>query len=374
MEILVLPDSYKGSMSSKEACDIASSVLKTEFPEAKVVAFQVADGGEGTCDALIEATDGKKVSIQAPNAEGRPITTYYGQLGNSDTAIIEVAKVIGYTRSSKSIFERTTYGVGHCIKDALDKSYQKIIVSTGGSSTNDAGIGLLIALGVKFYDKSGKELNEMTRSILEVHEVDYSGLDQRLKDVELILASDVSNQLLGKNGASFVFGPQKGLNLDQIHLLEKAFKAYANLVNKDLVDKDGSGSAGGIGYALLTLGAKKISGAELLTKELNLNDYFKRADIIITGEGKTDTQTFLGKLPFYIATEARAMNRDINIILISGSVDYTIENLYDIFDSVHSISNGPITLEKSMQNTKFLYEHKIKNIATLLKAFKLYYK
>lgn len=370
MEIIILPDSFKGSMSSKEACEIATSVLEIEFPKAKVIAFQIADGGEGTCDAFIEATDGKEVFIKVPNAVGKPITTYYGQLGNSNTAIIEVAKIIGYTRSSKSIFERTTYGVGQCIKNALDNGFQKIIVSTGGSSTNDAGIGLLIALGVKFFDESGKELNEMTRSILEVHEVDYSGLDQRLKSVELILASDVSNQLLGSNGASFVFGPQKGLNVDQIHQLEEAFKVYSNLVNKDLVDKDGSGSAGGLGYALLTLGAKKISGAELLAKELNLDDYFKQADIIITGEGKTDDQTVLGKLPFYIATEARALNKNAKIILVSGCIDYNVKNLYSIFDSVHSISNGPITLNDSMVNTKFLYKHKIKNIAMLLKENK----
>lgn len=367
MEIVILPDSFKGSMSSKEACDIATSVLKTEFPEAKVMAFQIADGGEGTCDALIEATKGKKIPINVPNADGKAIDTYYGQLGDSDRAIIEVAKIVGKTGTTKNVFERTTYGVGKCIKDALDKGFKNIIVSTGGSTTNDAGIGLLTALGVRFYNKSGKKLNEQTRSILEVSQVDFSGLDERLIDVELILASDVSNQLLGESGASFVYGPQKGLDMEQIHQLDEAFREFSNLINIDLVHKEGSGSAGGIGYALLTLGAKKISGAGLLAKELKLSDYFKRADIIITGEGRTDEQTVLGKLPFYIATKARAMNKDAKIILVSGCVDYNVENLYSIFDSVHAISNGPITLDESMKNTKFLYKHKIKNIAALLK-------
>lgn len=375
MHILVAPDSFKGSGSAKEIGDTIKLAIEQEISSAIVDVMPMADGGEGTIDALLYTSNGKKIYLNVTGPTGKKADVYYGVLEDSETVIIEVASIVGFTlvtEETRDPLNLTTYGIGECILHALDTGYKKFIFCLGGSATNDGGLGMLQALGVVFKDKDGKSVSIYPGSLEEIQTADYSGLDHRISETDMRIASDVQNPLCGNNGATYIFGPQKGLKPPQLKPLDQKIKLYAEHIEGHLEREfhhiPGSGAAGGLGFALLTIGAKMESGAELIAESLGLEERITQYDWLITGEGRTDYQTLQGKLPYVVAKIAE--RQEIPTILISGSIESDLNSLYDVFDSMHSITNGPLTLEKSIDNTENLLHHCTRNIARLLKFVK----
>ena len=370
--IVVAPDSFKGSLTSSEICSIIKEEIIREIPLAQVNTIPMADGGEGACKALIDATSGKKITVQVQNPLGEMFETYYGVLGDGETVVIEVATIIGYTlvtAQQRNILELTTIGVGQCILHALDQGYRKIIIGIGGSATNDGGIGMLQALGVTFYNKYNTKLPHDMSALFDVEQVDFKTMDERIYATDIRVASDVSNPLCGDQGTSYIFGFQKGATLEQVNYLDEKLNRFSQIVenhiDRSIKNVPGAGAAGGLGFALLSINGKIENGASIISELTNLNDKLKHADLVITGEGKTDLQTLMGKLPLFVASKAKEFN--LKTIVISGEVDILhLKELNKEFHSLHSIVNGPISLEDSMKHAEVLLRSSVKNIVRLL--------
>src|SRR5690625_619090 len=277
MRILVAPDSFKGSASAKDISKMIASALKEEIKDAEVDVVPMADGCEGTIDALLYSSMGKKVTLTVTGPTGKKVETFYGVLYHSNTVIIEVATIAGYTCVSderRNPYYLTTYGVGECIIHALDAGYRNFIVCLGGSATNDGGLGMLQQLGVQFKNQKGREVSPYPYELETIESVDYHTIDERLRDATIQVASDVANPLCGKNGATYIFGPQKGVKQDQLAKFDEHICTYAERIEEHLQKKyhhvQGAGAAGGLGFALLTIGAKMESGAKLIAKSLDL--------------------------------------------------------------------------------------------------------
>lgn len=372
MRILVAPDSYKGSMTAEAVAKTINHAINEEIPDAEVEITPMADGGEGTIEALLYSLNGKRVNISTTGPTGKKIDTYYGILTETDTVVIEVAKVVGFNsrlQSEKDPKKLTTFGVGECLIHALNQGYRRFIICLGGSATNDGGYGMLQALGVSFLDQNNDPIKPIPHLLPLIEMIDYSTIDKRLKESEILIASDVTNPLCGKNGATYIFGPQKGIAQDQLHTIDQNIEQFAKQIETHLQDEfqylPGAGAAGGLGFALLTINAKMESGAELIARKINLEEKMKKCSWVITGEGKTDGQTLQGKLPMVVANMAKKYN--VPTILISGSIRDELTSFYNVFESMHSISNGPMTTEESIRKTNTLLYHRMKNIARLLK-------
>ncbi|MFD2131855.1 glycerate kinase [Pseudogracilibacillus auburnensis] len=372
MRILVAPDSFKGSLTAKKVGQIIKSALVNEISNVVVDVTPMADGGEGTIDAFLYSSQGKKVKVSVTGAMGEKVETYYAVLSDNETVIIEVALIAGFTSVPEAIrnpFQLTTYGIGECIIHALNAGYRKFIFCLGGSATNDGGLGMLQALGVMFKDEEGNNVSPYPSCLSKIAQIDYRNIDKRIWESDICVASDVENPLCGKNGATYIFGPQKGVLLDQLERLDSSIQKFAKCIeshlNKKFIDLPGAGAAGGLGFALLTLNAKIESGAKLIASRIGLETKIRQSDWVITGEGKTDLQTLHGKLPYVIATMAKGYH--VPTILISGSLELDLTPLYEIFESMHSISSGPLSLDDSIKNTEVLLHHRVKNIARLLK-------
>jgi glycerate kinase len=265
MNIVIAPDSFKGSLTSTEVSNVISKAFTEEIPDSIICAVPMADGGEGTIDSMVFSTKGIKKEIEATGPLLLRCKTYYGVLGDGKTVVIEVASICGITMLQpfeKNPFLTSTYGVGEVIKYALEQGYRQFIIGLGGSATNDGGLGMLQALGATFKDKYGQKINPIGNSLPEIKFIDFSTLDQRIYESDIKVASDVENPLCGKNGASFVFGPQKGATREQIEMLDNALFNYANLVERELSksmkDTPGAGAAGGLGFAFLAIGAELV--------------------------------------------------------------------------------------------------------------------
>lgn len=372
MNIVVAPDSFKGSLSAIEVGMIIKKAFTQEFKEANVKVIPMADGGEGTVDALLYATDGQRIELIATNQAGKKIPAFYGVLGDCKTVVIEVAGIVGLTLIPEEVrnpIQYTTYGVGELILHALDKGNRKFIIGLGGSATNDGGMGMLHALGARFLDQDQNVVSPIAASLSQVRSVNYETLDPRIWEADIRAACDVDNPLCGPNGASYVFGPQKGLTSMQIEELDSGLSVYADCIEEHLQQRHqntaGAGAAGGLGFAFLTIGAKLESGAFIVARANNIGGSLACANWLITGEGKTDGQSLCGKLPVYMAKEAKKYN--VPTILLSGGLDNSLESLFDYFDSMHAIANGPMSLEASIEQAESLLFHKARNIARLLK-------
>ncbi|RPF53203.1 glycerate kinase [Aquisalibacillus elongatus] len=355
MKITISPDSFKGSLSAKQAADIIAEAGYDVFGEIEIDQKPMADGGEGTVDALIFSTDGKRFHKEVKGPLGEQVEAYYGVHGSEQTAFVEVGNTAGLVQvpeNKRNPFHTTSYGLGEIILEVVDQGYREIIIGLGGSATNDGGLGMLTALGAKFFDDSGVEVGVYGEDLLNVSQVDLSGLDERLFDIELKVASDVNNPLCGPNGASAVFGPQKGATVQQIKELDQAIGSYGSLVNEPIKDHPGAGAAGGLGFALLALGASLESGAELVGQTMGLEDTIKNSDFVVTGEGQSDHQTLYGKAPSYVAQLAKQYDKPV--VLLSGAIDDPQLKLLDYFTSVFSIVNQPMTLQKAMNQVEQL--------------------
>ena len=371
MKITVAPDSFKGSLSATHAANIIDKAIKNSLSSAEVTLKPMADGGEGTLDTLINTLNGEKINIICKGPLGNNISTYYGVI-NEDTAIIEIATICGLTlieKSDRNPEKTTSYGVGEVICDVINRGFTSIIIGLGGSATNDGGYGMLHALGVKGLDINDKELTYFGSDLYKLNQLDWSCFDSRLKNIKIAVANDVNNPLCGQNGASYIYGKQKGGTKEQIKKLDKALLNYSKEVEKHtkrkLQNKAGSGAAGGLGFALSSIGAKLTPGAKLIENKINLKSSIASADLIITGEGKSDQQTLNGKAPIYVSHLAKKNNKPI--ILISGSVENGNQALTEAFTSIFSITNEPMTVDEAMNRVEELLYNQTIQIMKLIK-------
>ncbi|QHE51639.1 glycerate kinase [Pontibacillus sp. HMF3514] len=375
MNVLIAPDSYKGSLSAIDVSLIIKKAFTNVFVDVNCVTAPMADGGEGILDTLLFSTSGHEVHLEANGPLGDKIPTVYGVSGDGETAIIEMAKVAGLPmipKDQQNPLLTTTYGIGEVILHAIDQGYRKFIIGLGGSATNDGGLGMLQALGARFINRDGKSVQPIGASLADIHEVDFSGISPILQECEIKIASDVENPLCGKEGASHVFGPQKGATPEQIEELDQGLAHFASKVEEHLGKSyqrtPGAGAAGGLGFGLLVIGAQLYSGAKLVADQIQLENNIEKADLIITGEGQSDFQTRYGKVPSYVGKRSKEHGKPC--LLIAGSLGEGIEQLDDLFVSYHSIMNKPMSLEEAMENVEDLLYQTAVNIAKLVKAFK----
>ena len=329
--------------------------------DAETIMVPMADGGEGTVEALTYGSHGQIVSTEVTGPLGGKVTAKWGILGDGVSAVVEMAAASGITlvpSEKLNPLVATTYGAGELIRAALNAGCRRLIIGIGGSATNDGGAGMAQALGVRLLDEKGRELPWGGAALGELRRIDVSGLDSRLTGCEIIIASDVTNPLCGEQGASWVYGPQKGATVEMCRRLDEALSNYAGVIKRDLgidvMDIPGSGAAGGLGAGLIAfLGAKLISGIEIVSEVAGLVGYLKGASLVFTGEGSIDTQTLFGKTVAGVAAKARAQG--VPVVALGGAVAGDSKEFYQHgIDAVFSIAPGPISLRKSMANAEKL--------------------
>ena len=310
-KIVIAPDSFKGTLSSLEVCNIVKASLLEERNDLEIIEVPIADGGEGMTESFMCAmADSEKIELKAKSPLGRDIDVYYA-IVSGDTAVIEMAMASGITNEKENDpMKASTYGTGQIIKDALDKGIRKFFLGIGGSATTDGGIGCVAALGGEFLDKDGNEVALCGEGLGDIVNIDLSGLDERIKDSDITVLCDVKNPLYGKNGAAYIFGPQKGASEKQVEILDAGLKNLADIsaeyLKKDLSQLEGTGAAGGLGFALVAfLGGELKGGIDHILDMLSFDEKVKDADLVITGEGKMDSQSLMGKLPFGVAKRCK---------------------------------------------------------------------
>ncbi|MDU7148176.1 MAG: glycerate kinase [Clostridium sp.] len=360
MKVVIAPDSYKGSLTAMEVANSIEEGIIKYNKNIEVVKVPMADGGEGTVQALVDATGGKIINLKVCDPLLREIDSFYGILGDGKTAIIEMAAASGLNLLHKNELNpliTSTYGTGQILNDAIEKGCRKIIVGLGGSATNDGGAGMLRALGIRFLNKDGRDIPEGGGVLKNLYKIDKKNFNTEILKCEIIVACDVDNTLCGINGATNVFGPQKGASEDDIRILDEGLSEYSKIIKRefgvDVLNVSGSGAAGGTGAAFLVIGAKLESGVDIVIRETNLVEALKDSDIVFTGEGRIDFQTKFGKAPYGVAKEAEKIG--LPVIAICGEIGEGHDELYNHgFTSIFSIVNKPMTLEDSIKDSKKL--------------------
>ena len=326
MKVVIAIDSLKGSLSSMEAGMAIKDGILAAKPDAEVIVKPLADGGEGTTDALIEGMNGERIDLTVTGPMHTPVDAYYGYLKDTNTAVMEMASAAGITLvpdSEKNPLLATSYGVGEMINDAIQRGCRNFIIGIGGSVTNDGGIGMLKALGVRFLDENGEDAGEGGQALAKVARIDVSGMNPLLKECHIQIACDVNNPLCGENGSTYVYGPQKGVTEDMKKTLDEAMAHFARVTSEtlenDYMNTPGAGAAGGLGYAFLAYtGAALTPGIELILDAVGLEEELSGADVVVTGEGRLDFQTAMGKAPVGVARLAKKYNA--KVIAFAGSV------------------------------------------------------
>lgn len=355
MKVVIAIDSLKGSLSSMEAGMAIKDGILAAKPDAEVIVKPLADGGEGTTDALIEGMNGERIDLTVTGPMHTPVDAYYGYLKDTNTAVMEMASAAGITLvpdSEKNPLLATSYGVGEMINDAIQRGCRNFIIGIGGSVTNDGGIGMLKALGVRFLDENGEDAGEGGQALAKIAGIDVSGMNPLLKECHIQVACDVNNPLCGKNGSTYVYGPQKGVTEDMKKTLDEAMAHFARVTSEtlenDYMNTPGAGAAGGLGYAFLAYtGAALTPGIELILDAVGLEEELSGADVVVTGEGRLDFQTAMGKAPVGVARLAKKYNA--KVIAFAGSVtkEATACNKEGI-DAFFPILRGVCTLAEAM--------------------------
>ena len=355
MKVVIAIDSLKGSLSSMEAGMAIKDGILAAKPDAEVIVKPLADGGEGTTDALIEGMNGERIDLTVTGPMHTPVDAYYGYLKDTNTAVMEMASAAGITLvpdSEKNPLLATSYGVGEMINDAIQRGCRNFIIGIGGSVTNDGGIGMLKALGVRFLDENGEDAGEGGQALAKVARIDVSGMNPLLKECHIQVACDVNNPLCGENGSTYVYGPQKGVTEDMKKTLDEAMAHFARVTSEtlenDYMNTPGAGAAGGLGYAFLAYtGAALTPGIELILDAVGLEEELSGADVVVTGEGRLDFQTAMGKAPVGVARLAKKYNA--KVIAFAGSVtkEATAGNKEGI-DAFFPILRGVCTLAEAM--------------------------
>jgi len=369
MKIVIAPDSFKGSLSALEVARSIEKGIKNVNESIETVIVPMSDGGEGTVQALIDASGGEIINLTVHDPLFRKIQSFYGIMGDRSTAVIEMAAASGLPLlkpEERNPLKTTTYGTGELIKDALDKGCQKFIIGLGGSATNDGGCGMAQALGITFIDSNGNKIDIVGGELSRISHIDLTGIDPRIKNAEFLVACDVDNPLCGEKGASAVYGPQKGASREVVITLDKALMHFSQIVKMqlhlDIKDKAGAGAAGGLGAGVMVfLNAQLRSGIEIITRMTNLPEKMNGADLVITGEGKIDFQTAFGKTPFGVAQIAKEKN--IPVIALAGGLGQKYKSLYAKgFDGIFSITYRPMTLQEAIDNAAVLLEDAAENL------------
>jgi glycerate kinase len=370
------PDSFKESMTAKEVCEAMEIGIKRAIPDAECIHVPMADGGEGTVQSLIDATGGTLIKKEVMGPLGTPVMAQYGILGDGKTGVIEMASASGIhfvTKETKNPMITTTFGTGELIRDCIEQGITDIILGIGGSATNDGGTGMAVALGYKFLDKDRNELPFGGGYLGELDTIDPSDVIPQLKNVNILVASDVTNPLCGERGASAVFGPQKGATPEMVQILDNNLRHYGKVVKEqlgiDMVDVPGAGGAGGLGAGLLAFTNSTMKkGIEIVIKYTNLKEKLQNADYCFTGEGGIDFQTKFGKAPYGVSQAAKSVNSDIKVIALAGYVGKDVETLYDEgFDAIFGIVPGAADLDTLLEQGKENVARTSESIARLLK-------
>ncbi|MDD8048875.1 MAG: glycerate kinase [Thomasclavelia sp.] len=364
MKILIASDSYKGSLTSLEVAKIIQEGFNTILDNPTYDVISMADGGEGTIAALTTKT----IKLKALNSDGTIIDTYYGHI-DQDRAIIEMATINGITLvDNKNIQSYNTYGTGQLIVDALNKGYKEIYLAIGGSATNDGGIGMASALGIKFLDINNNELPPIPINLKKIKSIDYSRLNSKIKNTKIIVMCDVNNPLLGKNGASYVYAKQKGASDKDIKELDEGLSHLAKVINNNQELTPGAGAAGGLGYGLLSfVGASLKPGIETVMDITDFDNHVKDCDLVITGEGRLDIQSLNGKVPIGVSKEASKYG--IKTIAIVGCLGDDTESLDDYFLEIQPCTTKKLTKQEikdqakeNLSNASIIVANKIKKL------------
>lgn len=376
MRIVVAPDSFKGSLTAPEVCAAIARGLLRAIPDAEVAQRPMADGGEGTLDAVLAAVGaaGRRCTAEVTGAGGARATAAYGLVERDEgtTAVIEVAQVVGITDAAGMavpVAQRSTRGVGELVRTLLDAGVRRFMVGLGGSSTNDGGSGLLVALGLAVTDADGIPVAPTPAALPRARNVDASALDPRLAQCDVRIMSDVNNPLTGERGATAIFGPQKGVAAEVIATFDAALAHFAALaeaaVGRRVAALPGAGAAGGLGFALQLVGGRFSSGAQVVADLIGLDDALDRADWAITGEGRSDRQTLLAKAPFVVAQRAAA--RAVPVTLISGAVDASaVAELSPHFAGCFGLPDGPLSLSACIEGAADLLAVRAEQLARLI--------
>ena len=375
MKIVIAPDSYKESLSALEVATAIEEGFREIFPAADYIKLPVADGGEGTVKAMVAATQGRIVQVAVTGPLGTQVEGFYGLSGDEQSAFIEMAAASGLelvAPEQRNPLITTSWGTGELIRHALDVGVKHIIIGIGGSATNDGGAGMVQALGAKLLDSEGNAIGQGGGALETLAQIDTSTLDKRLHDCRIEVACDVTNPLTGKEGASAIFGPQKGATAEMIARLDEALGHYAQLIKRDLdldvLDLAGGGAAGGMGAALYAFcGAELRQGIEIVTDALHLDRYVADADLVITGEGRIDSQTVHGKVPVGVAKVAKRYNKPVIGIAGSLTADVGVVHEHGI-DAVFSVIYGICTLDDALKNAAENVRMTARNVAAVLKA------
>ncbi|MDR6549255.1 glycerate kinase [Paenibacillus qinlingensis] len=369
MKIIIAPDSFKGSLSSEGAAEAIKAGILRAMPEIETILIPIADGGEGTVDSLVQATHGQKITLQVQGPLQEEVTAMYGVLGDGVTCVIEMASASGLMlvpAEGQNPLMATTYGTGQLIKHALDQGYRSFILSLGGSATNDGGSGMLQALGLRLLDEEGREIGAGGQALTHLRHIDATNWDERIVESTFTIASDVTNPFIGPQGASHVFGPQKGATPEMVEVLDKALTHWADQMEAHtgiaVHHLPGAGAAGGLGGAFQAFFPSSTKrGIDVVIENTKLTEHLKHAQLVFTGEGRTDAQTASGKAPMGIAQAAAKLG--VPVIVLSGSVGQGIEKLHEYgITSIYSIVNGPMTLQEAMSRTSELLTQKAEQV------------
>ena len=379
MKVVAAIDSFKGSMTSLEVAAAFEKGVKKVYKDAEFIKIPLADGGEGTVKALIDNLDGKMVNIKVKDPLMRDIDSFYGISGDGKTAVIEMAAASGLPLLSpdeRNPLKATTFGTGELIKDALEKGCREFIIGIGGSATNDAGTGMLSALGYIFLDENGNELEPNGENLINIRSFKDDKVMKEVAEAKFLIACDVDNPFYGTNGAAHVYGKQKGATSSIIKILDDGMRNFSNVIEKikktDISNISGAGAAGGLGGAFTAFFNSELKpGIDIITEKIELENEINGSDYVITGEGRIDFQSAMGKTPSGVAKLAKKYG--IPVIAIGGSVDDEIGNIYDCgITAAFSIIDSPMTLGEAMdtKNAQRLVEKTAEQIFRLIKQNK----
>lgn len=369
------PDSFKGSLTADKAAEAIGRGAAKARPDAELDLVPLADGGEGTVEAIIDAVGGERVIVRVTGPLGQPVEAFYGIIDNGITAVIEMAAAAGLhliPETARDPRRTTTRGVGELILHAYERGCRRFIIALGGSATNDGGAGALSELGVRFLDRYGRELPPGGECLVDLAKIDATGMRLDLATVDIRLACDVTNPLIGPTGTSAVYGPQKGASPETVELLDSALANYAAVVKSslgvDVSDIPGAGAAGGLGAGLAVfLGARIESGIDLVLEATQFEKRLSEADLVITGEGRVDAQTIYGKTVFGVLKRAKAVS--VPVVILAGSIGEGTEALYDAGAvGIFSIARGPVSIEESISKADQLLAETAENAVRLFSA------
>ncbi|NLC72808.1 MAG: glycerate kinase [Ruminococcaceae bacterium] len=373
---VLIPDSFKGTLSSEQICSILNERIIEHFPDCEVISIPVADGGEGSVDAFLSALGGEKVFTAAKGPRFEDRTSFYGLTDGGNTAIVEMAAAAGLplVGDDKDPSVTTTYGVGELLLAAAKQGAAKIVVGLGGSATNDGGCGAAAACGALFYNKEGKTFIPVGKTLTEIHSIDISRLKETFSKTEIITMCDIDNPMYGENGAAYIFGPQKGADKEMVKMLDAGLIHLAEIIKRDLgldiKNLPGAGAAGAMGAGMVAFFSSKLQmGIETVLDTVSFEEVIKGADVVFTGEGKIDSQSLRGKVVIGVAR--RAKKQGIPVIAIVGGADYDIEPAYAegvtaIFPTSRLPQDFSILKEHSAKNLSFTANNILKLISSII--------